>query len=99
MRNEQLMHVLLAPHVSEKSANAEADRQYVFKVAKTATKIDIKQAVEMLFKVEVLSVQVSNVKGKRKRIGHRGEGFRKSWKKAFVKLKEGSQINLAASQA
>jgi large subunit ribosomal protein L23 len=97
MKDEHLMHVLLAPHVSEKSAKAEAHGQYVFKVAKHASKFDIKKAVELLFKVEVTSVQVSQMKPKRKRFG-RSEGFRKSWKKAFIKLKEGSRIDLAGSQ-
>ena len=68
MNQERLMNILLSPHVSEKSTNAaENANQIVFKVATTATKQEIKNAVEMLFEVNVENVQVANVKGKTKR--------------------------------
>lgn len=89
---ERLMKVVLAPHITEKSAMAaEMRNQYVFKVAKDAKKPEIKQAVEMMFDVKVDGVTVSNVKGKVKRAGQKF-GRRASWKKAFVTLSEGQEI-------
>ncbi len=94
MNQEKLMTVLLEPRVTEKSTLiGEAYNQYVFKVAKSATKPEIKQAVELMFDgAEVESVQVSNVKGKRK-IFARKPGQRVNWKKAYVKLKPGFDID------
>jgi len=93
---ERLMTVVLAPVVSEKSTFvADKNRQYVFRVADRATKPQIKAAVELMFKVEVDSVQISNVKGKEKRFG-RYIGRRRNWKKAYVSLKAGQEINFAA---
>ena len=93
---ERLMKLMLAPVVSEKSTYV-ADRagQYVFRVAQDATKPEIKAAVELMFKTQVESVQVANVKGKRKRFGSY-EGRRRNWKKAYVCLKPGQEINFAA---
>lgn len=92
---ERLLQVLLAPQVSEKATFvADKNEQVVFVVAPDATKPEIKAAVELLFKVQVESVQVSNVKGKDKRFG-RYMGRRKDWKKAFVCLKPGQEINFA----
>jgi len=89
----KLANILLAPVVSEKSSiSAEIARQFVFKVHKMATKKQIKNAVEMMFDVEVDSVHVLNVKGKVKRFG-RSLGKRSDWKKAYVKLKQGHDIN------
>lgn len=89
----KLANILLAPVVSEKSSiSAEIARQFVFKVHKMATKKQIKSAVEMMFNVEVDSVHVLNVKGKIKRFG-RSLGKRSDWKKAYVKLKQGHDIN------
>ncbi len=89
----KLANILLAPVVSEKSSiSAEMARQFVFKVHKMATKKQIKNAVEMMFNVEVDSVHVLNVKGKVKRFG-RSLGKRSDWKKAYVKLKQGHDIN------
>ena len=98
VNQERLMKVLLAPYVSEKSTMA-ADRngQYVFKVLPNANKIEIGHAVELLFEVKVDSVQVVNVKGKRKNFG-RMPGRRKDWKKAYVKLAEGHQIEFVAGK-
>jgi|CXWL01.1.fsa_nt_gi large subunit ribosomal protein L23 len=95
---EQLMQVLLAPVVSEKSTRvADKNRQYVFRVLDAATKPEIKAAVELLFKTKVDSVTVSRVKGKKKRFG-RFIGRRNNWKKAYVKLAEGQEINFAATE-
>lgn len=94
MSNERLMTVLLAPLISEKSTTvAENYDQYVFKVASSANKDDVKRAVEMMFGVTVAKVQIANVKGKAKRFGM-SKGRRSDWKKAYVKLKEGQEISL-----
>jgi large subunit ribosomal protein L23 len=92
---ERLLQVLLAPQVSEKATYvAEKHSQVVFRVASDATKPEIKAAVELLFKVNVESVQVCNVPGKIKRF-RQMKGLRKGWKKAFVGLKDGQEINFA----
>jgi len=94
----RLMQVLLAPQISEKATYiADKHEQVVFRVVSDASKPEIKAAVELLFKVEVDSVQVANVKGKEKRFG-RNMGRRKDWKKAFVCLKPGQEINFAAGE-
>lgn len=94
MNQEKLMTVLLEPRVTEKSTLVgEAYNQYVFKVAKDATKPEIKKAVELMFDgAEVESVQVTNVKGKKKMFARR-PGQRVNWKKAYVKLKPGFDID------
>jgi len=98
-RQERLMQVLLAPVVSEKSTRvADKHDQVVFRVASDATKPEVKAAVELLFKVEVTGVQLTNVKGKEKRFG-RFTGRRNHWKKAYVCLKEGQEINFADGEA
>ena len=94
MNQEKLMTILLEPRVTEKTTLVgEAHNQYVFKVAKNATKPEIKNAVELMFDgVEVESVRVTNVKGKKKMFA-RMPGKRVNWKKAYVKLKPGSDID------
>ena len=93
MNREKLMHVLLEPRITEKSTLVgDKYNQVVFKVAKKATKPEIKQAVEMLFKVEVDYVRVTNVKGKQKTY-RSTSGRRSDWKKAYVKLKPGFEID------
>jgi len=93
MNQERLMQVLLAPQISEKATYvADKNEQVIFRVASDATKPEIKAAVELLFKVEVETVQVANVKGKLKRFKG-SAGRRKGWKKAFVSLKPGQEIN------
>lgn len=95
---ERLMKVLLAPQISEKATYvAEKNEQVIFRVAPDATKPEIKAAVEMMFKVSVNDVQVANVKGKVKRAG-RFVGRRNNWKKAYVCLAAGQEINFAASE-
>ncbi len=92
-----LAGVLQAPIVSEKSTiAAEKNNQFVFKVRKQATKKQVKSAVELMFSVEVDSVQVLNVKGKQKRFGG-SLGQRSDWKKAYVKLKPGHDIDFSAA--
>ncbi|MCL2076597.1 MAG: 50S ribosomal protein L23 [Betaproteobacteria bacterium] len=96
---ERLLQVLLAPQVSEKATHvADKHSQFIFRVAHDATKPEIKAAVEMLFKVEVKSVQISNVHAKVKRF-RQMKGIRKGWKKAFVGLKAGQEINFAEGGA
>nr|WP_308446414.1 50S ribosomal protein L23 [Chitinimonas sp. BJYL2] len=98
LNEDRLLQVLLAPVISEKSTLvADKNEQVVFRVASDATKPEIKAAVELLFKVQVESVQVTNVKAKQKRFG-RSVGWRKGWKKAYVALKPGQQIDLQAAQ-
>ena len=92
-----LSNVIKAPVVSEKSTvAAENDNRFVFKVASQATKLQVKKSVELMFNVEVEKVQLLNVKGKTKRFG-RFMGKRSDWKKAYVKLKEGHDIDFSAA--
>lgn len=96
---ERLMQVLLAPQVSEKATMlAEKANQVVFVVVPDATKPEIKAAVELLFKVQVNSVQVANAKGKAKRFG-KAMGCRSDVRKAFVSLMPGQEINFAEGAA
>lgn len=93
MNQQRLMQVLLAPQISEKATYvADKNEQVVFRVSSDATKPEVKAAVELLFKVAVESVQITNVKGKQKKFG-RFMGSRKNWKKAYVCLKPGQEIN------
>jgi len=95
VREERLMQVLLAPIISEKATRmAETDNQVAFRVLPDATKTEIAAAVESLFKVDVEAVQVVNVRGKMKRTG-KLEGKRNNWKKAYVRLAEGNDIDFA----
>jgi large subunit ribosomal protein L23 len=94
-RQQRLMQVLVGPAVSEKSTMVgDKHNQYVFRIERSASKDDVKAAVELMFKVEVDGVQVLNVKGKQKRHG-RFTGRRNAWKKAYVRLKPGQEINFA----
>jgi large subunit ribosomal protein L23 len=98
MKEERLLQVILAPVISEKATMlADKNEQVIFRVATTATKPEIKAAVELLFKVQVKAVTVLNVKGKSKRFG-RFNGTRASWKKAFVCLQPGQELNFAAGE-
>lgn len=98
MNEQRILTVLLSPHISEKSTVANENNQYVFKVVKDATKPEIKQAVEKLFNVKVAAVQVVNLKPKKVRF-KRTEGTRKAWKKAYVRLAVGSEIDFIGAQA
>ena len=95
---DRLMNVVLAPVVSEKSTMvADKNRQYVFRVADRATKPEIKAAIELMFKTKVEDVTVLNVHGKERRFG-RTIGRKRNWKKAYVRLAEGQEINFAATE-
>jgi large subunit ribosomal protein L23 len=94
-QQERLMQVIMAPVISEKSTFvADKNNQVVFRVVPDATKPEIKAAIELMFKVQVDSVKVLNVRGKEKRFGQ-AIGRRRHWKKAYVCLKEGQEINFA----
>ena len=93
--NERIMSVLRAPHISEKSARLQETNQYVFEISQTATKADVKAAVEQLFSVEVQSVNVVNMKGKARSFRFRS-GTRGSKRKAYVRLAEGHTIDVSA---
>jgi len=96
---EQLTNILLAPHVSEKSARvAEQGNQFVFRVRKDATRTHVKQAVELMFDVKVQSVQVLNQPGKTRRFGQI-QGQRSGYKKAYVRLVAGQTIDFTGSKA
>ena len=99
MSQQSIMSILLEPKVTEKSSMiGELNNQYVFKVSKNATKPEIKKAVELMFEgAEVESVQVANVKGKRK-IFKRLPGQRANWKKAYIKLKPGFDIDFMGTE-
>ena len=95
MNREQLMSVLIAPHVTEKSSLAmQNHNQYTFRVRRDATKTDIRKAVELMFDVKVAGVQVVNEAGKRRRFG-KTLGRTEDWKKAYVSLASGQTIDLA----
>jgi large subunit ribosomal protein L23 len=95
---EKLLQVLLGPHVSEKAtALAEAGNQVVFKVRGDATKHDIRAAVELLFEVKVQRVSVVRIPAKTKRFGQRA-GTRQAWKKAYVRLAPGQDINFMGAE-
>ncbi len=98
MNRERVFQVLLGPHVSEKAAVvADLSNQYVFKVALDATKLEVKKAVEQLFKVKVDNVQTLKVKGK---VKHNRYGYstKSSWKKAYVRLEQGQDIDFASPE-
>jgi large subunit ribosomal protein L23 len=98
MNNERLSRILIAPVVSEKSTRvADQSRQMVFRVLPDARKPEIRKAVEKMFDVTVSAVRVLNVKGKVKRFG-RNVGRRSDWKKAYVTLAEGSDIDFTGAE-
>ncbi len=99
MNAERMHQILLRPVISEKSTNAaEANRQVVFEVLENATKAEVREAVEKLFNVSVIAVQVLNVRGKIKRFG-KTPGKRNNWKKAYVRLAAGDDIDFLGSGA
>lgn len=96
MNREQLMSVLIAPHVTEKTSLAmQNHNQYTFRVRREATKTDIRKAVELMFDVKVAGVQVVNEVGKQRRFG-RIAGRTQDWKKAYVSLTPGQTIDYEA---
>ena len=97
MNQERMHQILVAPHVSEKGALlADESNQHVFKVISTATKSEVKQAVEGMFKVKVEKVRILNVKGKAKRFGGR-MGKRSDMRKAYVTLMADNDIDFAGA--
>ncbi|MDB4476085.1 50S ribosomal protein L23 [bacterium] len=98
MNRERVFQVLMGPHVSEKAAIvADANNQYVFKVAVDATKSEIRKSVEQLFKVSVEDVQTLVVKGKMKRNRY-GFSHKPTWKKAYVRVAQGQDIDFAVAE-
>lgn len=98
MNQERVFKVLVGPHVSEKAAVvADENNQYVFKVALDATKLEVKRAVERLFKVKVVDVNTLKVKGKVKRNRY-GYSTKPNWKKAYVRLEQGQDIDFAVTE-
>ena len=96
MNDERVFQVLKSPLISEKAAIlGDSSNQHVFRVATDAKKAEIKAAVEQLFDVKVANVRTINVKGKSKGMGMR-KGRRKDWKKAYVSLEQGHEIDLAS---
>jgi len=96
MNQERRLRVILGPHLSEKTSRiSEQNNQVTFKVLADASKPEIKEAVEKLFNVQVRDVQVMNVKGKTKRTAHGKMRSRSDWKKAYVRLEQGQEIDLA----
>jgi len=93
MNTQRLTNIIMSPRISEKATmRADIDNQHVFSVLKDATKPEVKKAVELMFDVKVKSVRLMNVQGKLTRVG-RTFGKRKDWKKAYVRLQEGFDIN------
>jgi large subunit ribosomal protein L23 len=99
MNQERLYKVLLGPIVSEKATRlTESSNQIVFKVTRDAEKPEIKAAIEKLFEVKVVGVRTALMKGKTKRTRH-GLGKRSDWKKAYVRLEEGQELDLLSAEA
>jgi large subunit ribosomal protein L23 len=99
MNKENLLKILLAPHISEKSSSlADKHGQYVFRVMPDATKTEIKAAVEMLFNVKVRAVNTVNISARERRFGQTA-GKQKGFAKAYVTLQAGEKIDLAGAQA
>jgi large subunit ribosomal protein L23 len=98
VNQERIYQVLIGPHISEKATvSAELGNQVVFRVATNATKLEVKKAVEKLFKVNVENVQTVNVKGKAKRNRY-GMAKKSDWKKAYVRLAQGQDIDFAIAE-
>jgi large subunit ribosomal protein L23 len=98
MNQERLFKVLLGPHITEKAASATGSAtQVAFKVATDASKLEVKKAVEKLFEVKVEGVRVINVKGKTRRT-KTGMGKRSDWKKAYVRLADGQDIDFSVTE-
>jgi len=94
---ERLLQVLLGPHISEKATSLAEKGQVVFRVRNDATKTDVRQAVELLFEVKVERVSVVRIPAKQKRFGQRA-GSRQAWKKAYVRLAPGQDINFMGAE-
>jgi large subunit ribosomal protein L23 len=96
MNQERILTIIFGPHISEKtSIISELNNQVTFKVANDATKPEIKEAIESLFDVQVKDVQILNVKGKTKRTARGKIRSRSNWKKAYIRLEQGQEIDFA----
>ncbi len=95
MNEKRLYTIILGPHTTEKAVGVS--EQVAFRVAKDATKTELKEAVQKLFSVKVVSVRIVNVMGKTRQFRQR-QGERSDWKKAYVRLDKGQAINLDAFQ-
>ncbi|MFL2840952.1 MAG: 50S ribosomal protein L23 [Pseudohongiellaceae bacterium] len=96
MNQERILTIILGPHISEKtSILSEENNQITFKVAVGATKHEVKHAIESLFDVQVKDVQILNVKGKTKRSARGKIRSRSDWKKAYIRLEQGQEIDFA----
>ena len=96
MNQERIFKVILGPHLSEKTSRiSEQNNQVTFKVLPDASKPEVREAVEKLFKVQVRDVQILNVKGKSKRTAQGKLRSRSNWKKAYVRLEQGQESDLA----
>lgn len=91
---ESLYSVIKSPVMTEKTSQLGADNKYAFWVDKRSNKIEIRKAVELVYKVKVDSVNIIMVRGKKKRLRYGQEGKKPDWKKALVTLKKGESINL-----
>jgi large subunit ribosomal protein L23 len=99
MNQERLLKIILAPITSEKSTRiANKYRQFVFKILPSATKLEVKKAIELLFKVAVKSVRICNIKGKSKSFRGQVAGRRSGLKKAYVTLQEGCDISFSSAE-
>lgn len=99
MSNNRLMQVLLAPRVTEKTTRVgEQSNQYVFRVVTDAVKAEVRDAVELMFGVNVEAVRIVNVKGKSKAFRNR-KGKRSDWKKAYVRVQEGQAIDFLGGES
>ncbi len=99
MSNNRLMQILLAPRVTEKTTRVgEQSNQYVFRVVTDAVKAEVRDAVELLFGVNVESVRIANVKGKNKAFRNR-QGKRSDWKKAYVRVQDGQVIDFLGGES
>ena len=97
MNREQLMNVLIAPHVTEKTSQGlQLRNQYTFRVRRDASRTEVRAAVELMFDVKVAAVQVLNEPGKTRRFG-KTTGRTQDWKKAYVRLAEGQSIDYEAT--
>ncbi len=98
MNPVELMKIIISPRFSEKATRlSEKNKCFTFKVAKDASKLDIKAAIELLFEVQVDRVRTLNVKGSARRFG-KIMGMTKDWKKAYVTLKPGQDINFVEGE-
>ncbi len=96
MNQERRLRIIIGPHLSEKTSRiSEQNNQVTFKVIPDASKPEVKEAVEKLFNVQVRDVQILNVKGKTKRTARGKIRSRSDWKKAYVRLEQGQEIDLA----